>query len=118
MSLSTFAVATLHAAISRRALCPPTWSMTHAACITISRNWCSSSHESATYSCTICFDASTEPCVCRLTARSHIMSIAFWQTPTVRIAWWMRPPPRRVCAITNAWPAPPSTLSAGTRTFS
>ena len=116
MSVSTLGVITFTAAISLRAFAPPTWSITHAACSTMSRNWCSSIHESATYSCTICFFASSAPCVERDSTRSPIMSIARWHIPTVRIAWWMRPPPRRVCAITNAWPGPPSTFSSGTRT--
>jgi hypothetical protein len=62
--------------------------------------------------------ASRLPAVWRLSARSHIMSIAFWATPMVRMAWWIRPPPSRVWAITNAWPSPPSKAESGTRTFS
>ena len=34
----------------------------------------------------------------------------------VRMAWWMRPPPRRVCAITKACPSPPRSALSGTRT--
>ena len=36
----------------------------------------------------------------------------------VRMAWWMRPPPRRVWAMAKAWPSPPSRASTGTRTSS
>jgi hypothetical protein len=45
-------------------------------------------------------------------------SNTFWATPTVRIAWWMRPPPRRVWATAKACPSPPSSASVGTRTSS
>ena len=61
---------------------------------------------------------SIPPCTSRLSARSHIASMAFWAMPMVRMAWWMRPPPRRVCAMANAWPSPPRRASAGTRTSS
>jgi len=49
-------------------------------------------------------------------ARSRSMSSAFWHCAIVRIAWWMRPPPSRVCATAKAFPSPPRTASAGTRT--
>src|SRR3982074_775080 len=48
--------------------------------------------------CTIWCWATTLPCDSRLSARSHIMSKASLTCATVRIAWWMRPPPRRRCA--------------------
>ena len=54
------------------------------------------------YPCTNCLSASTDPAVYRDKARSHIMSRAFFDWPIVRIAWWIRPPPSRVCAMTNA----------------
>jgi hypothetical protein len=44
-------------------------------------------------------------------ARSHIMSSARRASPIVRIAWWMRPPPRRTCATTKACPGLPSMCS-------
>ena len=61
-----------------------------------------STHESAIIACTICLRPNISPCVNRDTARSHIMSNAFCTWPTVRMAWWIRPPPSRVWATTNA----------------
>ena len=58
------------------------------------------------------------PWVWRDSARSHIMSNIFFALAMERMAWWMRPPPSRRCATSNALPSPPSRLSAGTRTFS
>ena len=40
----------------------------------------------------------------RDSARSHIMSKAYWAWPTARMAWWIRPPDSRVWAITKASP--------------
>ena len=67
---------------------------------------------------TNCFSASSPPDTSRLRARSHIMSKARLHMPMVRMAWWMRPPPRRVWAMAKAWPSPPSSASSGTRTSS
>ena len=47
----------------------------------------------------------SRPAWCGTRARSHIMSNARCTRPTVRMAWWMRPPPRRVWATTKAPPA-------------
>ena len=33
--------------------------------------------------------------------------------PTVRMAWWTRPPPSRVWAMTKAWPSPPEQVVGG-----
>ena len=41
------------------------------------------------------------PACTRDTARSHIMSKMRRTSPTVRMAWWMRPPPSRVWATTK-----------------
>ncbi len=63
-SCSTFGVATFTPAISVRALCPPTWSIVHAACSTRSRNWMQlDPRRRRSSSCTICFFASTSPWV-------------------------------------------------------
>ena len=62
-SCSTFAPQYLIIAISTRALDAPTWSIVHAACSVSSRAACISAALVATQSCTICFSASTEPCV-------------------------------------------------------
>ena len=64
---------------------------------------------------TNCFSASLPPNASRSFARLHIISIARSQVPIARMQWWMRPGPRRSCAITNpAWRGP-SRFSAGTR---
>ena len=118
MSCSTLGIATFTPAISARAACPPTLSSTHAACNTCSRNCFNWIHESAIISWTICFFESCSPFVTRDSARSQILSNAYFAWLTARIAWWMRPPPSRVCAMTKAWPSPPSTASFGTRTSS
>ena len=52
---------------------------------------------------------------CRVAARSHIRSRAHRQTPIQRIACWIRPGPRRACAIANPAPSVPSRFSRGTR---
>ena len=52
--------------------------------------------------CTACLRASSSPLVVRDRARSAIMSRHRCAFPTARIAWWMRPPESRVCAISNA----------------
>ncbi len=67
-------------------------------------------------SCTIWCSAITLPCDSRLSARSHIMSRASLTCATVRIAWWIRPPPSRRWASTLAPSSGPSRWSAGTRT--
>mgnify|MGYP000973490090 CR=1 FL=1 len=41
---------------------------------------------------------------------------ARWHLPTVRIAWWTRPPPSRACATLKPSPGWPSIASSGTRT--
>ena len=51
-------------------------------------------------------------------SRLAIASIASSATPIVRMQWWMRPGPRRPCAISNPRPSPSSTFSTGTRTSS
>ena len=66
--------------------------------------------------CIDCFSAMSEPLVRRDSTRSHIMSKAFWATPTVRMPWCTRPPPSRVWAILKPLPSSPSRFSAGTRT--
>ncbi|CAB5005962.1 unannotated protein [freshwater metagenome] len=66
----------------------------------------------------ICFSASSEPCEYRESARSHIMSNARRAWPSQRIAWWMRPGPRRFCARRNPSPGLPMRLARGTRTLS
>ena len=43
-------------------------------------------------------------------------SHARFTRPTVRMAWWMRPPPRRVWATAKPSPRPPRMWSAGMRT--
>ena len=65
-----------------------------------------------------CLRASRLPWVSRLSTRSQSRSRARWQVATVRMAWWTRPPPSRVWAMTKACPSPPRRLSAGTRTSS
>ena len=56
--------------------------------------------------------------MCRESARSHIASRHTLSVATERIAWWIRPPDRRVCAIANALPSGPSRFSLGMRTSS
>src|SRR5215211_1828599 len=53
------------------------------------------------------------PCDSRLSARSHIMSNASLHWAMVRMAWWMRPPPRRRWASTLAPSSGPSRWSRG-----
>jgi hypothetical protein len=83
---------------------------------TRSRNCSIWIHESAIITWTSCLRASVSPFVSRDNARSHIIPKACLTTPTVRIAWWIRPPPRRVWATANPSPRSPRRWSAGTRT--
>ncbi len=48
----------------------------------------------------------------------HIFSSARSARPIRRMQWWMRPGPRRPCAISKPRPSPSRMFEAGTRTFS
>ena len=106
----------LQAAIWVRACLVLELSIVHAVHSTIRRSMLSSAYESAIASWTIWCSAITLPCDCRLSARSHIMSKASFTWATVRMAWWIRPPPSRRWASTRAPSSGPSRWSSGTRT--
>ncbi len=54
----------------------------------------------------------------RLMARLHISSSERSARPIRRMQWWMRPGPRRPCAISKPRPSPSRMFETGTRTFS
>ncbi len=58
------------------------------------------------------------PKATRLSARAHRSSSARSAAPITRMQWWMRPGPRRPCAISKPRPMPAITFSFGTRTLS
>ena len=62
------------------------------------------------------WSATGRPKATRSVARLHIFSSARSAWPMRRMQWWMRPGPRRPCAISKPRPSPSSTFDAGTRT--
>mmetsp|Transcript_102204 Transcript_102204/g.264297 ORF Transcript_102204/g.264297 Transcript_102204/m.264297 type:complete len:307 (-) Transcript_102204:120-1040(-) len=64
------------------------------------------------------FSARIWPKAFRRCARSTIDASACSATPIDRMQWWMRPGPRRACAISKPRPSPSSMLVFGTRTLS
>mmetsp|Transcript_76938 Transcript_76938/g.212617 ORF Transcript_76938/g.212617 Transcript_76938/m.212617 type:complete len:291 (+) Transcript_76938:512-1384(+) len=67
---------------------------------------------------TASFSASTRPKAFRRCARSTIAAKASSAWPMERMQWWMRPGPRRPCAISKPRPSPRIMLPLGTRTLS
>src|SRR6185437_546539 len=114
-SMNTLAATTLIIEISCRAARLPSVSIFQAACSTISRAPWISIRDFATKSWTNCFSASFPPNDSRSLARRHMISKARSAPPIARMQWWMRPGPRRSCAILKPAPRSPSRLSAGTR---
>mmetsp|Transcript_121358 Transcript_121358/g.377302 ORF Transcript_121358/g.377302 Transcript_121358/m.377302 type:complete len:298 (+) Transcript_121358:448-1341(+) len=64
------------------------------------------------------FSASTRPKALRRCARSTMAARASSAWPMERMQWWMRPGPRRPCAISKPRPSPRTMLALGTRTLS
>src|SRR2546428_184071 len=110
--------ATLISAIAWRAALLPTVSIMCAAWSTSRRAWSISIRDCAMRSSVMSLSASGLPKATRFIARLHISSSARSATPIWRMQWWMRPGPRRPCAISKPRPSPSSMLDAGTRTFS
>ncbi len=52
----------------------------------------------------------------RSRTRTVMSSSARSAAPMQRMQWWMRPGPRRACAMAKPPPSSPSTLVTGTRT--
>mmetsp|Transcript_11067 Transcript_11067/g.35073 ORF Transcript_11067/g.35073 Transcript_11067/m.35073 type:complete len:277 (-) Transcript_11067:199-1029(-) len=67
---------------------------------------------------TASFSASTRPNAFRRCARSTMAAKASSAWPMDRMQWWMRPGPRRPCAISKPRPSPRTMLPLGTRTLS
>ena len=75
------------------------------------------SHDAVVALVTAVADAtSADPKAVRDWRRRHIRPSASSAAPMVRIQWWIRPGPRRPCAISKPLPSPSSRFSAGTRT--
>eukprot|EP01137_Pigoraptor_chileana_P010535 Opistho-2@60338 len=110
--------ATLIIAISALAALLPTVSISSAA-RRVRRRACSMSRRDAAMSAMMVpCSASGLPNAVRLSTRWHMSSRARSAWPISRMQWWIRPGPRRPCAISNPRPRPRRTFSAGTRTFS
>ena len=92
-------------------------SIFQAVCSTNSRNISICMYDSAMACLTVWNSAMSCPRECREITRSHIMSSASFTWATARMAWWIRPPPRRNWATWRAPPSGPSRLAAGTRTL-
>ena len=96
----------------------PTVSISHAAFI-VSRRACSiSMRDSAISAWIVPWSAIGWPNATRCCVRSHISRSAFSAMPMARMQWWIRPGPRRACAIANPPPSSPRRYSAGMRTSS
>jgi hypothetical protein len=114
----TFGATTLIIAISARAALLPATSIIFAAFSVSSRAWSIMQRLSAMRSCQIdCSDRGL-PNAVRATSRSIIISSARSAAPMDRMQWWMRPGPRRPCAISKPRPSPSRMFATGTRTFS
>lgn len=94
----------------------PTVSISHAVFSTSSRSCSTVTRASAIQFCTTPCCASGLPKAVRDTARSHISSMARSAIPISRMQWWIRPGPRRACAMPKPPPSSPIRFVAGTRT--
>ncbi len=106
-------VAILMAWISVWAALLPTVSISHAALSTSSRSCSMRTRASAIQSRITPWSASGFPKATRESARAHISSIARSARPIERMQWWIRPGPRRACAIAKPSPSPPIRFAAG-----
>ncbi len=114
-----FGATTLIIAISALAALLPAMSIIHAAFSVSRRAMSIRQRASAMRSCVTPCSAIVLPNATReLEARLHISSSARSARPIRRMQWWMRPGPRRPCAISKPRPSPSRMFDAGTRTFS
>ena len=109
---------TLIIAISERASLLPTVSILYAALSVSRRAWSIMQRDSAMRSCQIDCSDSGLPNATRSDSRSIIDSSARSAAPIERMQWWMRPGPRRPCAISKPRPSPSRMVETGTRTSS
>ena len=110
--------ATLIIAISRRAALLPSRSILSAAFRVSRRAWSIMMRQLAMRSSQIDCSEIGLPNATREDRRLQMRSSSRSATPMLRMQWWMRPGPRRACAISKPRPSPSRMLSAGTRTFS
>jgi hypothetical protein len=110
--------ATLIIAISLRATLLPTVSIMYAAFSTSSRACSMPMRDSAMRSRVTVCSAIGLPNATRRLTRRHMASSARSATPMTRMQWWIRPGPRRPCAISNPRPSPRIMLDTDTRTSS
>mmetsp|Transcript_58333 Transcript_58333/g.126102 ORF Transcript_58333/g.126102 Transcript_58333/m.126102 type:complete len:219 (+) Transcript_58333:235-891(+) len=96
----------------------PSLSILSAASRRRSRDWSISARISATCCTKDPMEESFSPKAMRESARWHIRLSARSAWPIIRMQWWMRPGPRRSCAISKPRPSPIRTLDSGTRTSS
>ncbi len=108
---------TLIMAISFCATLLPTVSIFQAAFSTMKRAESIMMRASAMRSRVTPCSAIVRPKATRCVARLHIFSSARSAWPMRRMQWWMRPGPRRPCAISKPRPSPSRMFEAGTRTF-
>ena len=109
---------TLIIAISAFAVLLPATSMIHAAFKVNKRAMSILQRASAIRSRVTPCSATVRPKATRDDARLHMSSSERSARPMRRMQWWMRPGPRRPCAISKPRPSPSRMLLAGTRTLS
>ena len=107
-SCSTRAAKNLISETSTRASSPS--SSRCAAWSVISRHAWMSAADSAIQFWTVCFSASGSPNALRSSEYEHISSNARCIWPSHRMTWWIRPGPRRFCAMRKPSPGSPSTF--------